>query len=114
MKTIQTGINGIILEWKDDAAKELKASGRRFSSHQFHVRTSTKKDFGTGCIRSVGVKIDKHGVFFEKGVGRGRGIGSGKETPNPWFNPVMEKMAPKLADDLGLEVSNILARALIK
>jgi hypothetical protein len=110
---INIGVNAIVEDWRKDTTSILKGEAGRYSSREFRVRSAKKID-EYGEIKYIGLKIDKSGVFYEKGVGRGRGIGTGKETPTPWFNPVIEKQMPILADDLGLEISNMLARVLIK
>jgi hypothetical protein len=46
-----------------------------------------------GKIYALGYKMPRHGVFVEKGVGRGHPIGNNglKRKPKPWFNPVIER-----------------------
>jgi hypothetical protein len=53
-----------------------------------------------GILNAVGFKMPRHGVFVEKGVGRGYPAGHSKlgRKPKPWFNPVMEMEVPRLAN----------------
>jgi hypothetical protein len=53
-----------------------------------------------GSINRISFKFARHGIFLEHGVGKGRKKGSGKETPKPWIEPVMQVEIPKLADIL--------------
>lgn len=108
------GINSIAEDWRADTTAKLKTSGGRISHRQFRIRSKAKIEQSTGTVYALGFKMDKPGVFVEKGVGKGRGIGSGKENPRPWFNNIMEQQAPILADQLGIGVADILARSLIK
>jgi len=111
---LSIGINSIAEDWRADTTALLKSSGARISRRQFRIRSRSKIEQSTGTVYALGFKMDKPGIYVEKGVGRGRGIGSGKEDPQPWFNNIMEQQAPILADHLGIGVADILARALIK
>ncbi len=63
-------------------------------------------------ISNVSFSFALHGVFVQKGVGRGYAIEEGmvmrtskdtseiKRHPNPWLNPVIEQALPGLADKL--------------
>jgi len=86
------------------------------------LRLRFKKEYGE--ISQLKYEFSRHGVFFHKGVGRGyimqgsrviRGTkkaGSIIQTTGPvlrkpkeWFNPVLAKEVPRLAD----EIANIQA-----
>jgi hypothetical protein len=59
-------------------------------------------------IYAIGFGLRRHGVFVEKGVGRGYEYNGGnvrrkdggpvKRRPSPWFNPIMEAEIPRLTD----------------
>lgn len=53
-----------------------------------------------GFPERVNFKFKRHGIFFEHGVGGGRGIRSGKTTPHPWLVPVIDLGIQELADIL--------------
>ena len=55
------------------------------------IKTKNRKKFGE--IANIGIGLERYGIFVEKGVGSGRGIGSesAKRNRNPWFNPTLEK-----------------------
>lgn len=74
------------------------------------MKTALKLEFGIAS--KISYKFARHGVFVEKGVGRGWPIeriknntaivssaGKGR-APKPWFNPLIEKEAARLADIL--------------
>lgn len=109
----QTEINQTITSHRKEMEKELKTKAWR-SSRQFKIRTSERKERSNGLTFAIGISFEKHGVFVEKGVGKGRGINSGKTTPMPWYNPVMDIHIPALADDLALNVADLLQKAMIK
>jgi hypothetical protein len=84
----------------------------------------TKKDFGQ--IESIVYNFNRYGVFFHKGVGRGYVMSGGKvirghkvdskilrnrqdrpavirtgevkREPKEWFNPILDREVPHLAD----------------
>lgn len=79
------------------------------------IKTSTRKQLGE--IDSISYKFPRHGVFFQKGVGRGhvmqgnrviRGLKNNKtitpidgninRQPQDWFNATLDTEVPKLAD----------------
>jgi len=79
------------------------------------LRTNIRKDFGE--IESVSYHFARHGVFWQKGVGKGhvmaggkvvRGLKNGKvikplsgsvtRQPQDWFNSTLNREVPKLAD----------------
>jgi hypothetical protein len=79
------------------------------------LKSNLRKDHGE--IDSISYKFPRHGVFFQKGVGRGhimqggkvvRGVkskkvvrfldGPVKRSPQDWFNRTLENELPKLAD----------------
>lgn len=74
------------------------------------VHTGTKE----GAIYKVGFGLLRHGIFVEKGVGRGwpisrAGSGAGGRVPKPWFNPVVEPAVQELADELAKTQADVQA-----
>ena len=109
---LRNEINNTITARKVKILQRLKASAWR-SSREFKLRAGERIDKNTGIIDSIGFSFERHGIFVEKGVGKGRGINSGKTNPMPWFNPIMDEEVPLLADELGLNVAELLQKALI-
>jgi hypothetical protein len=105
--------NKIIDKHRAVLESELKSSGS-FSKNSFRVKTKNKIDRRTSRTFAIGISFKQHGIFREKGVGRGRGIDSGKTIPKQWYNPVIKKIVPKLADDLELNTADLLHRTLIR
>jgi hypothetical protein len=106
-------INQTITKHRKAIEQELKKNAYR-SSREYKLRTSERKDRSNGLTFGIGITFERHGVFVEKGVGKGRGINSGKTNPMPWFNPVMDTHIPLLADDMAVNVADLLQKALIK
>lgn len=59
-------------------------------------RGKLKEKFG--IPERVRLTFPRHYVFVEKGVGRGRGINSGKTIPKPAINPAISAHIDELAD----------------
>ena len=111
--------------------EEIKAWGRRNRS----LLKSSQKSAGinkyTGAlgryvqdkyrsrfnkIDMVGFRMPRHGVFVEKGVGRGHPISSvgaklGRKA-KPWFNPVLDAQVPKLANIAAKHGADIIAKTI--
>jgi|GEM_PF-2873789 len=51
-----------------------------------------------GEVDRIGFKLLRYGIFYHKGVGKGRGIRSGKATPRPFLNDALERDIPKLIE----------------
>lgn len=105
--------NKIINKHAEIIDGKLKSSAR-MSHNQFKTKAVAKEDTKSGLMDRIGVKMVQHGIFVEKGVGRGRGINSGKTSPQPWFNPVIEEAIPPLADELELQTADLLVKTLIR
>jgi hypothetical protein len=112
--------NKDVSSWAYRNRSLLKSQARAMSTNgngtlSSSIRTSTRKQMGE--IDSISYKFPRHGVFFQKGVGRGhvmsgnrvvRGIKNGKviqftdgpvnRQPKNWFNATLETEIPKLAD----------------
>jgi len=118
----------LILKWTPKVRSALRSSARWFSDGKFEsavlrhggkqlekklatsINSKVGKDFG--LTNYVGFSFERHGVFVHKGVGRGyqsNGLGFVTRTAiNPpkgqeriaveWFNPVLDKYLPELAD----------------
>lgn len=113
MNTFIESQNQIIVEHAKDIEQALKSKSS-MSHNSFKVKSRTKPNLQTGAIDRISNAFVRHGIYVEKGVGRGRGIHSGRTTPNEWFNPVMREQVPLLADDLGANAADLLVKALIK
>jgi hypothetical protein len=110
-------LNADAKNWARETQKALKAklrsldvkgTGRLIKS----INYSVGKSFGVA--NKISYRFPKHGVFVEKGVGRGwpitrvssssAAIKTGRRA-KPWFNPIMESEIPVLAERLKILVS---------
>lgn len=119
--------NELIQQWTSKVRSSLKTSASQFADGKkgFVMRpgrgekkladsigSSNRKRFGE--IESISIKFERHGVFVHRGVGRGYkkkglpvvtrftkdGIKTLNRKPVDWFNPIMDKYLPELADRL--------------
>ncbi len=95
----------------------IRDTGRLLRS----IKGKTKKE--NGLIFRVTKEILRHGVFIEKGVGRGYPIesvkgnaraiqGASGRTARPWFNPVLDKDFPRLADKVGEHMADAALKSI--
>jgi hypothetical protein len=120
------GQNKLVKQWTSKVRRKLKGRLGRFSdgkesmvirSHgqtEKKLQSSLKSQFGKdfGVIERVRFSFERHGVFVHKGVGRGYKMNGGMVTrtakgpqtaprkPDEWFNPILEKTLPELANRL--------------
>jgi len=86
------------------------------------IGSYTKKEFGE--INTIAFTMERHGVFVHKGVGRGynaRGNGFVTRTAKgpmtrqrvavEWFNPILDKQVPELADAIAKVNANAAVNA---
>lgn len=100
----------ILSHGKDGTVSRPNRSEKKLSDS---ISTQSRKTYGV--ITGQSFKFERHGVFVHKGVGRGYIIDpphsmvrrTAKEkhpvrerTPHEWFNPVLERTLPELADKL--------------
>jgi len=127
--------NTAILRWIPKIKASLRSSARWFTDgkeesmvirdHGKQIERKLANSIDSkyrksyNVINSVTFQFERHGVFVHKGVGRGyEASGNGfviRTAVNPpkkqervaveWFNPILDKNVPKLAD----EIANINA-----
>lgn len=120
--------NKIIRQWIPKVRRSLRSSARRFSDGKPQgfvtrgkksgfsrmenklaqsIKSKTKKSYG--AVEMISFNFERHGVFVHKGVGRGYPISGNKVIKNPsgkirkpveWFNPIVDKYYPQLADKI--------------
>jgi hypothetical protein len=73
-----------------------------------NINTRTSKN--AGVINRIRFRFKKSGVFVHKGVGKGTPIekvGSTNRKPKPWFNPVIEKYANEMMEEVADEYVDV-------
>lgn len=91
------------MEPNEELRTNVKAWIARVISSVQGANASLKSFRGTlkekyGIPERVRLSFPRHYVFVEKGVGKGRGINSGKTTPKPAINPAISAHIEELAD----------------
>lgn len=106
---LQDNVNRIIQEKAKQAIPRLKSEmevlGIQHKSDDIKLdkslKTSTSRTNGFIC--RIRFRFKKSGIYVHKGVGRGTNasqVGSTNRRPKEWFNPVIEKLADELAEEL--------------
>ena len=120
--------NRIIEQWIPKVRRALRTSARRFPEGKARgfvtrgkktgfsrtegklaqsIKSKTKKSYG--AVEMISFTFERHGVFVHKGVGRGYPVSGSAIIKNPsgntrkpveWFNPVIDKYFPQLADKI--------------
>lgn len=92
------------LESRAAAAEE----GRRQSLADSVNYHSKKAD---GELERVSIRFERHGIYLEHGVGRGRPVGSAaaERYKKPWLAPVLPAAVQDLADRLAEKYADIIA-----
>ena len=124
--------NEAVLKWIPKVKSSLRSSARWFSDGKSEgmvirdhgkqiekkladsIDSKFKKEYN--AINNISFQFERHGVFVHKGVGRGyQSNGAGlviRTAIHPpkkntriaveWFNPVLDKYVPQLADQIAL------------
>jgi hypothetical protein len=120
--------NRIIEQWIPKVRRALRTSARRFPEGKAQgfvtrgkksgfsrtenklaqsIKSKTKKSYG--AVEMISFTFERHGVFVHKGVGRGYPVSGSVVINNPsgktrkpveWFNPIVDKYFPQLADKI--------------
>lgn len=103
-----------IKTWGTATVKETRAQMARLNimRHTGRLNSNLRMSYGRSQsnlvfkgIDRLGLKMLRHGVFIQKGVGRGYPLSGkrsslGKRKPKDWFNQVIDRRLPGLADEL--------------
>ena len=116
--------NSIVKNWKNSVYSDLKNSLRQFRDGKEGMvqRKGREEEKVVDSLKSythmfynladgVSFRFERHGVFLHKGVGKGYKSTNGmvtKYSKNPagsrkpveWFNPILDKRVPELADQI--------------
>lgn len=131
------GHNEIITQWASKVKRQLVKSASWFSAGKDEpfvmrgpqregklaksIETKIHKDFG--AIDRLTYNFERHGVFVHKGVGRGYAVSGSFVTRTAigdqkrsrvaveWFNPILDKYIPELANKLAELDANIAVNA---
>jgi len=120
--------NKIVKQWIPKVRRALRTSARRFPEGKPRgfvtrgkksgfsrtegklaqsIKSKTKKSYG--AVEMISFTFERHGVFVHKGVGRGYPVSGSAIIENPsgkarkpveWFNPIVDKYYPELADKI--------------
>jgi hypothetical protein len=92
----------------DGEIKLIKSIGVR----AFRQKAGVAKELA--LVERIAIQFEQKGIFVERGVGRGRPVGSSKAdaAQRPWLGPVLEKEVPALADTIIQEYADIVSAKL--
>jgi hypothetical protein len=115
-KGVYAGVSGMHMLKSEANIKEYNAAlekwGRsvagKLKRKQPSIAKSVRFKRDGGEIYAIGFGLLRHGVFLEKGVGRGYAYNGGsvvnksggavKRKPKPWFNPTLDDEIPRLTE----------------
>lgn len=111
--------------WGDRTAPLIQSSSRSAAfdtgelARSIQARTLRPNRFGD---IDAGFSLVRHGVFIEKGAGRGYGgrkkgngkMGTGKRPKRPFFNPIIKREILKLEKSVGDVYILDIRRAIIR
>lgn len=99
-------LNKEVRVWANGVTNAIK--GKAPALNQVRARVRSKD----GMPVSISFNFPKHYIYREKGVGKGRKIGSGKETPKPDINTSIAAGLPQLGEIAAKGMAEIVARNL--
>jgi hypothetical protein len=102
--TMEYRLAALGINERGSARKEIRSfknkSGEAYELREATLRQSLRVKYGEfyGDINRIAFRFSRHGIFLERGVGKGRKKGSGKEQPRKWIEPTIAVEVEKLAD----------------
>lgn len=97
-------VNQEIEDWSTMTNRELLMSIQNLGIRDKGLLAKSVKNrvgYTYGVAEKVSIKLNRYGIFVEKGVGRGTKIdqvGQTNRVAKRWLSPVLDKHTPKLAD----------------
>jgi hypothetical protein len=106
-----------VAEWSKVSLRDLRAELTRlnvkYSSNSNSLskvlRSSVRKS--RGMASRISFNMPRHAIFLHKGVGQGRPANRPKGA-KPWFNPVIDRNMPDLADKVANGQADLIVNTL--
>lgn len=97
-RKMQRRVNELTLKDRRAIQKSLwaKANEAQYKPLAKSIGVGISEDFGQ--VSRINFRLVRHGIFFERGVGKGRKASSGKTIPHPFIRPVLDPAIDELAD----------------
>lgn len=110
-------INDIARDWSHDTLSMLLDrinSLQIVDSGKLFRQTKYRLGYSFGEVEKVAYGFPRYGVFVEKGVGRGRPVGSAsaKKHARQWFNPTLDDALPKLAQRMAEGKADVAVKSI--
>lgn len=103
---INTRIKELSRESKMALVQEQRKLGMKHSTSDPLTDIKTRVSYDAGLANRVRYKFKKSGIYVHKGVGKGTPIdkvGQTNRKAKPWFNPVIEKYADLMMEEVADE-----------
>lgn len=108
--------NLLVKDWAKESIRDLRLELSRLdvkfslnSNSMNKVLRSSVRNY-RGVASQISFKMPRHAIFLHKGVGKSRPIISPRGA-KPWFNPVISRNLPTLADAVADNQANIIVNA---
>lgn len=82
-----------------------KANEADYKSLEKSLGFGLKKD--AGQVSRVNFRMVRHGVFYERGVGKGRKAGASNTRPHPFIKPTLDPAIDQLAEIIASEYADL-------
>lgn len=107
LRKLKRQVTGLTLKTRRAIHKRavLIRKNPNFKPIEKSLGLSLKKEFGG--VSRINFKFQRHGIFFEHGVGRGRPVRSSRATPRPWLAPILDPAIQELADIIASEYADL-------
>jgi hypothetical protein len=103
---VNSKIKQLTAEAKTALVSEQRKLGMKHTSSEPLTNIKTRLSESSGLVNRVRFKFKKSGIFVHKGVGKGTPIdkvGQTNRKAKPWFNPVVEKYADLMMEEVADE-----------
>ena len=84
-----------------------KTHDEEYKALQKSIGVNFKREFGQ--IYRINFLFQRHGIFLEHGVGRGRLVRSAKAKPKPFLAPILNPAVEELADIISSRYADIIS-----
>lgn len=83
----------------------LKANDPEYKQLEKSIGFGLRKD--AGQVSRINFKLARHGIFYERGVGKGRKVNASNTRPHPFIKPTLDPAIDLLAEIIASEYADI-------
>jgi hypothetical protein len=104
----QDALQSLLADFAKEVESKIRSSASKYGFSR-NIKVRIKKTQSGDFVMAT--QLPKYSVLRHKGVGRGRGINSGKTIPDEFLNRVLDQEMPRLAEIVATHFQDLQVNA---